>query len=385
MKVLFVANNAFNKGNGIAVSIHNTMKGLKELGIDARLMAVENPDPEGPQPDFPLEHFVFPIFEPIIQKNGFSYAKLSKRRIREAVRWADVIHMEEALILQPAVEKIARKEGVPCVGTFHLYPHSVLANLGFPKKNYLNAPLQKLWNSTVFDHCSIIQCPAAEVKRYLTECRSKAELRVIPNGINIPEEKVVPEDVIPGEVIDILCIGRLSKEKSQDTLLQAMRYSRHADRIRLIFAGDGPMAGQYKKMAAKLVREGVIKNSPVFGFYTHEELSELARKSYLYVHCSWVETEGLSCLEATREGLVPVIGEGELVSTSQFALTPVSKYPLGDSKALAERIDWWIEHPAERNRMAREYADAARKYDISSSMQTLAQMYEDAIKANKKN
>ena len=84
MKVLFVCNNAYNPGNGLSVSIHNTIRKLREHGVDARLMAVRNPDPDGGQPDFPLGHFKFPVFEPIIYANGFAYAQIDRKRIREA-------------------------------------------------------------------------------------------------------------------------------------------------------------------------------------------------------------------------------------------------------------------------------------------------------------
>jgi glycosyltransferase involved in cell wall biosynthesis len=211
----------------------------------------------------------------------------------------------------------------------------------------------------------------------------KSRLHVISNGIVVPEKPFAITPVQPAPVTDILCIGRLAREKSQETLLEAMRYSRYADRIRLTFAGKGPKARHYSRKAARLLRKGVLKHPVTFRFYSREELAEQARKSYLYVHCAWVEVEGLSCVEATREGLVPVIGTGELVGTGSFALTPESLYPVGDSRALAEKIDWWIEHPEERNRMAQKYADAARKYDIDKSIEALKDMFKAAMEEHR--
>ena len=91
-----------------------------------------------------------------------------------------------------------------------------------------------------------------------------------------------------------------------------------------------------------------------------------------------MEVEGLSCLEALREGLVPVIAEGELIGTSVFALGAQSLFPVRDSRALAERIDWWIEHPGERNRMAQRYADAAREYKNDKTVESLIAMFRRA-------
>ena len=107
MKVLFVCNNAYTPGNGLSASARNTVKQLRLHGVDARLMAIRNQDPSGPQPDFPLEHFRFPIFEPVIRANGFAYAKIDRKVIEQAVDWADVVHLEEAMPLESVVRKIA--------------------------------------------------------------------------------------------------------------------------------------------------------------------------------------------------------------------------------------------------------------------------------------
>ena len=379
MKVLFVCNNAYTPGNGLSASARNTVRQLREHGIDARLMAVRNPDPAGPQPDFPLGHFKFPLFEPIIRSNGFCFAKVERNVIADAVDWADVVHLEEGFPLEIAVRKKAVAKGKACTATFHLYPHNITANLGMGRKNVVNVPILRWWKRDVFDYCSDIQCPTAEVARYLKENGIRARLHVISNGLRLPAEPVHPREMEPGDPIDILYVGRLSREKSQETLLNAMRYSRYASRIRLHFAGNGTQGPKYKRLGQCLLKKGILRHEPEFGFYSADELRELVRKCYLYVHCAWVEVEGLSCLEVTREGLVPVIGEGHLIGTPSFALCPESLYPVCDSRALAERIDWWIEHPEYRNKMAREYADAARNYDIDHSIDALTAMFEQAL------
>ncbi|MBR1538550.1 MAG: glycosyltransferase [Bacteroidales bacterium] len=342
-------------------------------------MAIANPDPAGPQPDFPLEHFKFPVFEPIIRANGFSYARIDRKIIRKAVEWADIVHFEEALFLQNVVRKIALRQGKTCTATFHLYPHNITANLGLPKRNLVNTLLIRNWRRIIYNHCTDIQCPSGEVRRYLARNGVKARLHVISNGIRVEKEVPRPLPVEPAPVVEILCTGRLAREKSQATLLEAMRYSRYADRIRLVFAGNGPKVNRYRRLASRMLRDGVLKLEPVFGFYNTEELNALARRCYLYVHCAYVEVEGLSCLEAAREGLVPVIAQGDLIGTSAFALCPESLYPVQDSRALAARIDWWIEHPEERNRMSQRHADAARDYSIDKSIDQLIAMYRHTL------
>ena len=50
-----------------------------------------------------------------------------------------------------------------------------------------------------------------------------------------------------------------------------------------------------------------------------------------------------------------------------------------ETKALAEKIDWWIEHPAERMEMGRKYMHSVRDYDIRKSTEQIINMYKEAL------
>lgn len=384
MKILIVCNNAYNRGNGLCTAILKHCEQLSGRDVQVRLMASENPDPNGPRPDYELKHFKFPFFEKIIASSGFRYAKTDRKLIEKAVRWADVVHLEEAFPLEITTARIAAELGKPCVGTFHLYTENIMANLGMRNARFINHLVTQWWRRSVYDKCRIVQCPAESVREHLARCGFKSELRVISNGIDLNCGDSLENIAQPRPPYTILCIGRLSNEKSQDTLLEAMKYSRHAKEIRLVFAGKGPKEEKYRSRAAQLVKSGVLVHEPTFGFYDHKGLSKLAASAYLYVHCAWVEIEGLSCLEALRSGAVPVIAEGPQVATSQFALDEHSKFPVKDAKALAERIDWWIEHPQERARMSLKYAESVKDYDISKSTDAIIKMYQDAIEQTRR-
>ena len=197
-------------------------------------------------------------------------------------------------------------------------------------------------------------------------------------GTTIPEEPVRAKMPSTNPYM-ILTTGRLCEVKKQMTLIEAMRYSRHSREIQLYFAGNGVNHDKIMKAGAKLVSEGILRHSPIIAFRTAAELEALNRKAYLYVHCSKMEVEGLGCLEAIKEGAVPIISQGELVGTSDFALDDRSIFPAGDAKALADRIDWWIEHPQEREIMGQKYADFSRKFDIGKSITSLIEMYNKAL------
>ena len=385
MKVLIVCNNAFTRGNGLHTALLSLLKHLKEAGVQVRLLSVENENPGGPQPDYPLKHFKIPVFEYLIASNGFRFGEIDEDTLVRAVIWADILHIMEAFPLEARIIDIAERYGKPCVATYHIFPHNVIAGaVHGGVDNPLNDILEWFWKKSVFNRCTYIHCPTEIVKRHLSESGYTASLEVFSNGIDIPESQIEASHGIetpPSETrrIDILCIGRLAFEKSQETLLEAMRYSRHSREIHLHFAGKGPMEKRYRRQAERLVRNGIVRHEPEFGFYDRADLDELIRRSYLYIHCAWAEVEGLSCLEAIRGGLVPLIADSPMSATSQFALDERSLFPAGNPQALATKIDWWIEHPRERKGMGKVYADSARKYDVTLSTNSMLRMYRKAL------
>ena len=362
------------RGNGMSASARATVSRLRAAGEDVRVLAIgDQSSPEEERPDYPLKKFTFPIFQPIIDKSSFCFPISDRKVIEEAVKWADVVHLEEPFPLQAKTARIANRLGVPCVATYHLHPENIFYTLYMGRWRFLNHLFLMWWRRRVFNRCSDVQCPSANAKSRLIINKFSARLHVIPNGLDIRKD-IEPSRPETSPYL-ILTIGRFAREKDQKTLIEAMKYSRYADEIQLYFAGHGPIENSIRRKAAALD----MKYPPKFGFHTPEELRELENKAYLYIHCAVVEVEGLSCIEALREGAVPVIGRSRLSATSQFALCPASIFQAGNPRQLAERIDWWIEHPEKREEMSSKYSESMLKYDIKYSIEALRQMYATAV------
>ena len=379
MNILFVINNLYTKGNGLSGSARRTIQYLRKTGVAVKTLSAANPEPQGEQPDFVLPDDTIPLFHGIIQRQGYAFAKPDAEIIARALQWADVVHLEEPFALQWKVVELAERVGVPCVATYHLHPENFFASVHLMWCRYLNNATMRVWKKKVFRHCAIVQCPTQNVKDRLERTGLQTELRVISNGL-IPDGRTEGYDTAPepSSRFRLLCVGRYSNEKDQVTLLNAMRYCAHADQIHLVFAGRGPIEKKLRRKARQLVRDGFLKIEPSFGFFSYDELMHLAHSSTLYIHCAIIEVEGLSCLEVIKEGVVPVIAAGPYTATTQFALNEKSVYPARDAKALAERIDYWLEHPAQREETARQYVSIGKEYDIRRSVGALVKMYEDA-------
>jgi len=383
MKILFVINNLYIRGNGLSASARRIIHELKAAGEDVRVLTGCDPEKPGQHPDFPLKEFKFPIFQPIIEANGFSYADGDPKRIEEAVRWAEVVHLEENFVLQYKTIRIAKRLGKPLTASFHLFPENILNNLGIKRWRWPAQVLLHAWQKYIYSACSHIHCPTEKVRQRLLDNHFTSELRVISNGL-IPETCLrpanPPKDYLdPERPLEVICIGRLAAEKDQITLIRAMRHCQHARRIHLVFAGNGPMANKIRKKANRLYRDGIVGYEPSFVFLNHDELCRLAAKADLTVHCAYIEIEGLSILEAMQQGVVPVIAEGPFTGSSQFALSERSLFPIHDEKALAARIDDWLSHPEARWEEGKRYAASVKPYNIARSVEQMIAMFRDAL------
>ena len=382
MKILFVVNNYYASGNGLSASARRTVQYLREAGQEVRVLSGRNHEADEPQPDYVLADFHVPVFDGLVQSNGYKFAKTDFAVIRRAVRWADVVHLEEPFIIQVVTARIARYYKVPCTATYHLHPENLFCSINLGDWKFLNYSTLLTWRDFVFNLCTDIQCPTENVLERLQKFGFKARLHLISNGI-IPDLNIRPkeEDEDPNRPFLIVCIGRLSVEKDQPTLLEAMKYSKYADRIQLYFAGRGPEADAIKEKAHKLYEDGIVKYDPIFQFHDRDGLRKLAAEADLYIHCATVEVEGLSALEALQQAVVPVIAKGELTATSQFALDEHSLFPTKDPEALAACIDYWLDHPVERQEMGWRYAESTEEYDIHKSIAALIDMFRQAVES----
>lgn len=344
------------------------------------MLSGPNHNPDGPQPEYLLKDFYFPIFQPIITAQGYQFASTDIRIVEEAVRWADVVHMQEPFVLEIRTAKVARRLGKPITGTYHLHPENVFYSLLLDGWKLPNQLLFNAWRDLCFNKWDLVQCPTQNVKDRLDANAFTTELRVISNGV-VPDKCV--RESHQNRPFVLVCIGRLSGEKDQYTLINAMKYCAHAKDIQLIFAGRGPQAGKMRRRTQKLYDSGILAYPAIFGFYDRDGLRNLAAKADLAIHCATVEVEGLSIMEAMQQGAIPIIAKGPITGTYQFALDPRSCFAQKDARELAKKIDWWLDHPAEMESMRSAYVAEMETYSIENSIRELRKMFQDAIEAKR--
>lgn len=379
MKILLVIDTYDTNNNGTSISAQRFAAVLREHGNEVRILTTGEPAPD----KFVLKEFKVPLFNDLIHSQGFQFAQVDLDIIREAVAWADIVHCMMPFALETATKLIADQMHKPSTAAFHIQPENMTSSIGLGKAEWLNDRFYYTFRFLLYQHFNHIHVPSQFMADELIKRGYKAKIHVISNGIDpdfiaAGQRKLSNSDGghtsrSDGSLITIVMVGRLSGEKRQDVIINAVPFSKYADRIQLVFAGKGPKYDEYVELGKQL------KNPPQFVFLSKPELIDLLLHTDLYVHASDMESEAISCIEAFATGLVPVIANSEDSATPQFALDGRSLFAPGRPKDLARAIDWWLDHPDEKAKMEREYAEAAKNYDIDTSVRLCEQMFREAI------
>lgn len=374
MKILIVATDYFNESNGLCISTQRFIKCFKERGHEVRVVTNNRRGTS----EYPLEVYKVPLFNGIIEKEGYTFAKKDEKVITEALEWCDIVHLEDPFPLGKYTSKLAEKIGKPCTATFHLYPENMTYSARI-NWMHINTAIMRYFRSS-FKRCLMIQCPTELVKKRLIKYHFKNRLEVVSNGI-APEAIQTERLTKPGDIRDkfiILSTGRYSHEKNQAELLKAVSLSKYKDNIKIILTGQGPLEKKLKKQAAKL------KLDVDFGFYPQDDLKKIRGYSDLYVHAARVEVEGMACMEAFASGCVPIIAKNRLSSTWSYSISDNNVYRSGKPKELANKIDYWYENRDELNNYQKKYYDLGQELLLSKSADNMLLKFEEIINNNTK-
>lgn len=375
LKILLVTDQFYDANNGMTISSRRFAAVLRRHGHDVRILSYgteKNLEPG--QTAYLLEKQYIPIFDDLISSQGMTFAKVDPQVLEQAVRWADVIHFLTPFALTHAAIRMAQKLGVPYTAAFHVQPENITSSIHMGRQAWVNDGIYVWFRHYVYQYCTHVHCPSRFIAGELERHHYPCTLHVISNGID-PDFTYRKLEKAPDEQdkFVILMVGRLSIEKRQDVLVDAVAKSKYKDQIKLVLAGKGPRQEHIAKRGRSRGIDLTIR------FFPKPELLDRIASSDLYVHAADMEIEAMSCMEAFAGGLVPVIADSPKSATPQFALDDRSLFAAGDSDDLARRIDYWIEHPAEKAQMECRYAESAKQYNLDHCVRQAEVMFRTAI------
>ncbi len=372
MKILIVIDQFDDANNGTTISAKRFAEGLINLGHEVYIVSTGEPR----ENKYVVKAMPLPIIvSKIIKSQGMTFAIPNKDILREAISKVDVVHFYMPFVLSYQALKIAEELNVPRTAAFHVQPENITYTIALGNNKKVNDKIYELFRDKFFNRFKHIHCPSQFIANELKKHGYTAKTYVISNGVG-PEfkyRKVDKKDEFKDRFV-ITMIGRLSNEKRQDLIFDAISKSKYSDNIQLVLAGKGPKYNKYKKLGEKL------HNKPVIDFFDKEHLLELLGMTDLYIHSADAEIEAISCIEAFACGIVPIIANSPKSATPQFALDERSLFEAGNSDDLAKKIDYWIENEVERKNMEIKYSEHAENYRIEKSMKKIEGMFEDAIR-----
>ena len=118
---------------------------------------------------------------------------------------------------------------------------------------------------------------------------------------------------------------------------------------------------------------------PIMKFFPKDELVKVINYSDLYCHPAEIEIEAIACLEAISCGLVPIIANSRRCATKAFALGNNNLFQCNDIYDLAKKIDFWIEHPEEKQKRSEEYLGYTKRFNQDECMLGMRNMLNDTL------
>lgn len=367
LRIAFVMD-TFDEGlGGAMVSAGRVVRALRQRHDVSVVSAGGHGDPHR----VAMPGFVLPFRA--MRAMRFTAAWPRRAILERAFADVDVVHVQLPFLLGFAAARIAREMGKPVVAAFHVQPENMLMNVDL-RSETITRWLYRFWVNRFYDRADAVVCPSDFAERKLLRYGLGAPSFVVSNGTppTFGPMAVTREPEHQGAFL-LLMVGRLAAEKRHEVLFGALRLSKHADRVKLVVAGDG----QRREELVRISRD--LPHPPEIGFVSDDRLGRLYNSADLLVHCGEIELEGMAVLEAMSCGLPALVADAAESAAAQFALGPEFLFAPGDADDLAARLDFLIEHPTSLAAARGRALERARAYDFDAQVERLEDVYRFVI------
>lgn len=383
VKILFVLECANQPTNGTTASCIRFAKELEKRGHEVTLLGCDRIIGEKYHRYFGLPKYKMPFADKAIEKDGFILCKIIYDTLYKAIEGQDVVHTFLPFKLSNMCRLIAEEKGIAVTGACHTVPQNYTAAIHLGWSKLINGIILHCCKKYYYENIRYIHCPSKMAADIINNGHFKnCVTKVISNGVT-PYFHKLDNVQKPAQFKDkfVVCMsGRLADEKRQDLIIKAVAKSKYNKNIQVVFCGQGPNKERYEKLAKKTK----LANPLVIKFCSHEELRETMNYIDLYIHASDYEIEGISCMEAITCGAVPLISNHKMCATKDFAIDKERcLFKHGSVKDLAKKIEWFYEHPHEKEEMQKVYLENSKKYILSHQVDALEEMFITAYNEQK--
>jgi glycosyltransferase involved in cell wall biosynthesis len=243
-------------------------------------------------------------FRPLRPWSFFGY----RRKVLEIAREfrPDVIRSYNPQLFGYLAVYCARKLEKPCVISVHNdYDHDA-RRLEVQQRHFRRAAWGYLAR-ILFERPSLRKATAVvavyrSAKDYVSRVTGGREAEIIYNRVFAPPTQPKSQIAIEGR-LEVICVGNLHWMKGQDVLIRALALE---PRAYLTLLGDGPMRGEYERLAAQL---GVQARVSMPGTVPNTELFDLYSRAYIFAFARRMTELAIPIIEAASAGLPLVVAK----------------------------------------------------------------------------
>lgn len=274
---------------------------------------------------------------------------------------------------------------LPAVHTFHAY-FMEPEYLKLVRLSRFKRVSRALWRYVMVfsNRCDFVVAPTEFVARDLVAHGLTKPHKVVSNGVDFSLFQGIDSGRVRAVKTQfklrdhvVLYVGRLSKEKNLEMLMQAFsKVHEYIPDSQLLLVGDGPLRSKLERIAMKL---GVAQDVIFTGKVEHDRLlaSGIFQAALVFCTPSTSETQGLSVVEAAAAGL-PIVGVAargvkELVDGNGVLVE------VGDVSRFSEAIVSFLSSRRRRSVASKLSKKMARNHSIENVADSMEGIYSSLI------
>ena len=326
MRVLFVSDVYFPRVNGVSTSIRTFRQDLATCGVETLLVVpsyVQSgaPSSGGSPPDEPG---ILRVPSSGIPKDPedrrMQWGGLNRVLSTIPRGQVDVVHIQTPFIAHYAAARFARRNGVPCVATYHTFFEEYLHHYVPVLPRSIGRYLARSFTRSQCADVQALIAPSDPMRDVLLEYGVSTPIHVLPTGL--PADRFNPgiaerfrtEQGIPAGRPLVTYVGRVAHEKNIEFLVKVfVEVRKTVPEAMLVIAGEGPAREPLRQLVARL---GLEKDVHFAGYLDRNTgLLDCYAAANVFVFASRTETQGLVLLEAMAQG-APVVSTAELGTRS---------------------------------------------------------------------
>ena len=379
MKILITTDLFTTDTNGVVTSVKNLREELEQKGHDVKVLTLS--DNIHSHRDGNV-YYIRSMSLEVVYPNVRLPLAYRHKLIRELVEWRpDIIHSQCEFFSYQFALYISRKTGAHIVHTYHtLYEQYV--TYVFPSKR-IGGKLIRVFSRKRLKKASAVIAPTRKVENTLQGYGLKNKIEIVPSGISLDQHKIrITEEQrikkrtslgIDNDDTVLINLGRLGTEKNIGELLRFFAVAAKSnEKLKFLIVGDGPAKSELEALAVSLnVTDKVIFT----GMVNPKEVQNYYQLGDIFVSASTSETQGLTYIEASANGL-PLLCRRD-PCFDEVLFEGENGYTYEDEKSFLKALNKMLISPEWMANAKKKGEEVAKAFDKSTFGDAVENLYDE--------